>query len=130
MLLLFCELDRLKEINNTFGHREGDLALVRVADALERAFRDSDIVARLAGDEFVILAPEASDQGLEEMLRRLRKSLEETNLSESRYQLSIHLGAAQFDPLCPVTLGELMAAAERAMYEQKRAVPKLVVHQK
>jgi diguanylate cyclase (GGDEF)-like protein len=82
MLLLFCELERLKEINNTLGHREGDLALVRMADALERAFRDSDILARLAGDEFVIFAPEASDQAGEAMLRRLRNSLEEISISD------------------------------------------------
>jgi diguanylate cyclase (GGDEF)-like protein len=130
MLLLFCDVDRLKEINDSFGHREGDLALARVADVLEQCFRDSDILARLAGDEFAVLAPEASDQNLEMLLRRLGSSLEKTNANEPRYELSISVGAARFDPQCPLALGELMAEADQAMYEQKRRVPKLVVHRK
>lgn len=128
MLLLFCDVDRLKEINDSFGHREGDLALVRVADVLEESFRESDIVARLAGDEFAVLAPEASDQNLEMLVQRLRAKLDKANADETRYELSISVGAARFDPEHPLALGELMAEADRAMYAEKRSVPKLVVH--
>jgi diguanylate cyclase (GGDEF)-like protein len=66
-LLFFCDLDGLKQINDKCGHLEGDLALIRVAEALEKSFRRSDIVARLAGDEFVVLAIE-TDESCEEML--------------------------------------------------------------
>jgi diguanylate cyclase (GGDEF)-like protein len=120
LLLLFCDLDGLKKINDAFGHREGDYALVRVADALEQAFRASDILARLGGDEFVILALEQSGQTHEVILQRLKESLKKRNAGESRYELSLSVGLARFDPKRPISLGELMAKADQAMYEQKR----------
>jgi diguanylate cyclase (GGDEF)-like protein len=120
LLLLYCDVDNLKKINDSFGHQEGDLALIHSADALEKAFRDSDILARLGGDEFVVLASEASDQTKEVLLRRLEKTLKKTNAGETRYQLTLSVGAARFDPKRAVSLGELMAQADEAMYEQKR----------
>lgn len=120
LLLLFCDVDNLKKINDSFGHREGDLALIHTADALEQTFRDSDILARLGGDEFVVLATEASVQTSEVLLRRLEKALKKSNAGESRYQLSLSVGVARFDPKRAVLLGELMARADEAMYEQKR----------
>ena len=119
-LLLFCDVDNLKAINDTFGHREGDLALVRTADVLEEAFRDSDVLARLGGDEFAVLAMEASSQDWELILGRLQESIKKSNTGESRYELSLSIGVAWFDPQRPVPLGELMEQADRAMYEQKR----------
>lgn len=130
LLLLFCDVDGLKEINDSLGHREGDLALVRAADVLEESFRDSDIVARLSGDEFAVLAPEASDRNLEMLLHRLRTNLDRANANEPRYELSISVGAARFDPEHPVALGELMAEADRAMYAEKSAGPRLIVQGK
>jgi len=120
LLLLFCDLDNLKKINDSYGHREGDLALIRTADALEQAFRDSDILARLGGDEFAVLATEASSQAHEVLLRRLEKNLKKSNANESRYELSLSVGVARFDPKRAISLGELMAQADEAMYEQKR----------
>jgi diguanylate cyclase (GGDEF)-like protein len=119
-LLLFCDVDNLKQINDSYGHREGDLALVRTADALEEAFRDSDILARLGGDEFVVLAMEASSQNQEAILHRLKKCLTKANANESRYELSLSVGVARFDPQRAIPLGELMEQADRAMYEQKQ----------
>jgi diguanylate cyclase (GGDEF)-like protein len=118
--LLFCDFDDLKEINDTYGHREGDLALIRAADALERSFRGADVVARIGGDEFVVLAMEASSQGQEVILRRIQKALERANTEESRFRLSVSVGVARFDPKHPVSLGELMLQADKAMYEEKR----------
>jgi diguanylate cyclase (GGDEF)-like protein len=121
MLLLFCDLDNFKRINDSYGHREGDLALVRTADALGEVFRDSDIVARLGGDEFAVLALEVSKESQDVILRRLEKSLKKANATEPRYELSLSVGVARFDPHCSVSLGELMALADRAMYEKKRS---------
>lgn len=120
MLLLFCDVNNLKKINDCYGHREGDLALVHTADALEEAFRDSDILARLGGDEFAVLALEASsdDEGL--ILYRLGNSLKKSNTDESRYELSLSVGVARFDPQHAVSLGELMEHADQDMYERKR----------
>jgi diguanylate cyclase (GGDEF)-like protein len=120
LLLLFCDFDNLKKINDSYGHRQGDLALIRTADALEQAFRDSDILARLDGDEFVVLASEASSQTQEVLLRRLAENLKKSNANESRYELSLSVGVARFDPKRAISLGELMAQADESMYEQKR----------
>ena len=121
LLLLYCDLDNLKKINDSYGHLEGDLALIRTADALEHAFRDSDILARIGGDEFVVLASEAISQTQEVLLRRLEESLKQFNAGESRYELSLSVGVAPFDPKRPISLGELMAQADEAMYVQKRS---------
>jgi diguanylate cyclase (GGDEF)-like protein len=120
LLLLYCDVDNLKKINDSYGHQEGDLALIRTADALEQAFRDSDILARLGGDEFVVLASEASSKTQEVLIRRLEKALKKSNADESRYELSLSVGVARFDPKRAISLGELMAQADEAMYEQKR----------
>ena len=120
LLLLFCDVDNLKKINDTYGHQEGDLALIRTADALEQSFRGSDILSRLGGDEFVVLALEASNQTQEVLLRRLEKNLKKLNASESRYELSLSVGVARFDPHRAISLGELMTQADEAMYEHKR----------
>jgi diguanylate cyclase (GGDEF)-like protein len=122
LLLMFCDVDNLKKINDTYGHREGDLALIRTADALEKSFRDSDILCRLGGDEFVALASETSNQTQETILRRLEKNLKKSSAGELRYELSLCVGVARFDPKCAVTLGELMVEADKAMYAKKRRV--------
>jgi diguanylate cyclase (GGDEF)-like protein len=129
MLLLFCDVDNLKEINDTYGHREGDLALVRTADALEAAFRDSDILARLGGDEFAVLALEASAEDQAMLLHRLEKILKKSNVNETRYELSLSIGAARFDPQNALSLGELMEHADRDMYEQKQNRPQPCLRQ-
>lgn len=121
LLLFFCDVDKLKTINDSYGHREGDLALVRAADVLEAAFRDSDILARLGGDEFAVLALDAGSQNQEMILHRLEQGLKNSATDDSCCELSLSVGVARFNPKCPVTLGELMAEADRSMYEQKRS---------
>lgn len=126
LLLLFCDVDHLKMINDTFGHHEGDLALIRAADALEQSFRGSDILSRLGGDEFVVLASETSQQTQEILLRRLEKNLRKSGATETRYDLSLSVGVARFDPKRAITLGELMVQADKAMYEKKNNARKAV----
>ena len=126
LLLLFCDVDDLKKINDTFGHQQGDLALIRTADALEQSFRGSDILSRLGGDEFVVLASETSKQTQEIILRRLQNNLKKSGVTEPRYDLSLSVGVARFDPKHAVTLGELMVQADKAMYEKKRSARKAV----
>lgn len=120
VILFFCEVDNLKGINDSFGHQEGDLALVRAADTLEETFRDSDILARLGGDEFTVLASGASIPNRETIVSRIEQSLKKTNAEESRYNLSFNIGASRFDPEAPCSLSELMALADRDMYVQKK----------
>jgi diguanylate cyclase (GGDEF)-like protein len=125
LLLFFADVDNLKEINDTYGHQRGDLAIIRTAKALEQTFRNSDVIARLGGDEFAILALEASCENREVILRRLEKNLKGSNANESRYQLSLSVGMSRFDPKHPVPLGKLIANADEGMYEEKKIRPKL-----
>ncbi len=125
LLLFFADVDNLKGINDLYGHREGDLALVRAADALEQTFRNSDVIARLSGDEFAVLALEASCEDREVILRRLEKALRGANAEESRYELSLSVGMARFDPRHPVPLGKLIALADEAMYAEKKSRSRL-----
>jgi two-component system, cell cycle response regulator len=120
VLLLYCDVDNLKEINDSFGHQAGDVALVRAAVALKETFRDSDILARLGGDEFAVLASDASFPNRNTIVSRIEKSLEKWNAEDARYNLSFSIGVARFNPQASVSLGELMARADEDMYVHKR----------
>ena len=119
--LLFADLDDLKEINDTFGHLEGDQALMDIARILKESFREPDILARIGGDEFVVLATEgAAEAGPELLMERLRKNLALFNeKSEHPYTLSISMGIAIYDPGHPVPIDTLLVQADRNMYEEK-----------
>ena len=120
LLLFFIDVDGLKEINDVFGHGEGDAALKCTAEALETTFRDSDVIARFGGDEFAALAIEASGQSEATIRERLTEFLNSPARRDSDYRFSVSLGAARFDPWNQTSLRDLIAAADQAMYEQKR----------
>lgn len=120
LLLFFIDVDGLKEINDVFGHAEGDAALKCTAEALETTFRDSDVIARFGGDEFAVLAIEASDQSEATIRERLTEFLNSPSRQESNYKFSVSLGAARFDPWNQTSIRDLIAAADQVMYEQKR----------
>jgi len=125
-LLLFADIDGLKQINDIHGHQEGDLAIIRTARALQQTFRTSDIVARLGGDEFAGIALEASSQQDEStILRRLAAHLRKLHGNEPRYDLRLSVGCARYDPRNPAPLSELMDQADRSMYREKRNHPSL-----
>lgn len=121
LLLLFADFDHLKKVNDAFGHPEGDKALVEVADSLKTTFRESDIIARIGGDEFVALVTGAEEDCAEILVHRLRENLDTHNLKvEPSYKLSISVGIAHYDPENPCEIDELLHQADAAMYEQKR----------
>ena len=120
MLLFMMDVDHLKQINDSFGHWEGDSALKRTAEVLEETFRDSDVVARLGGDEFAVLAIEAAGHCEATIKARLLELLKSTNAGQPGYAVSLSLGVARFDPDSPASIAELMIKADKAMYEQKR----------
>jgi diguanylate cyclase (GGDEF)-like protein len=121
MLLLFADFDDLKWINDTFGHAEGDRALIQVAGILRETFRESDIIARIGGDEFVVLAMETDGASAEILTTRLQKNLETHNAKgPRRYKLSLSVGVARYDPEHPCSIDELLARADKSMYEHKQ----------
>jgi diguanylate cyclase (GGDEF)-like protein len=119
--LLYIDLDGFKSINDTFGHDEGDAALVEMASCLLRSFRDSDIVARMGGDEFCVLLTNASDAELKAPIARLAQEVEGSNRSgRHRWRLRFSCGGARVDPAASVTLDELVGRADAVMYEGRR----------
>jgi diguanylate cyclase (GGDEF)-like protein len=120
MLLFFADLDKMKHINDTLGHQEGDNALLDVSLILKEAFRDSDIIGRMGGDEFAILAIDTADETEEVLMKRLRTILDAYNKPDRKYQLSLSVGIAHYDPVHPSSIDDLMARADTLMYEDKR----------
>ena len=128
VFLLYSDVDDLKRINDTFGHKEGDRVLADVATILRKSFRDSDIVARIGGDEFVVLAMEAARVSSEVFTKRLQEKLDLYNSRpevQGRYRLALSLGISTYDPELPSPIEDLLGRADGLMYEQKRAKKKL-----
>ncbi|MBI3011882.1 MAG: GGDEF domain-containing response regulator [Candidatus Omnitrophica bacterium] len=124
--LAFIDLDGLKHINDTFGHHEGDRALVETAEILKRTFRSSDIMARIGGDEFAILAIEAQEDSGGRLASRLQDKVREHNAQQQRsHELSLSMGIAHLDPQNPSSVEGLMTRADQALYEHKRSKQKV-----
>jgi len=122
MLLLYTDIDDLKGINDSQGHQEGDLALVETAALLKDAFRDSDLIARVGGDEFVVLTMGVPEENANVIMGRLQSNLAARNAQgDLPFQLEISTGLASYDPTNPCSLDEMMSQADALMYEQKRS---------
>jgi diguanylate cyclase (GGDEF)-like protein/PAS domain S-box-containing protein len=120
MILFFADLDYLKRINDTLGHEEGDRAIVGTAAVLRETFRESDIIARIGGDEFAILAINTGGDA-DRLLKRLRERIAVANRRQGRrYELSLSVGIAYYDPETPCSLDALISQADTLMYEQKK----------
>ncbi len=121
VLLLYADMDNLKEINDTFGHQEGDNALIETANILKNTYRESDIIARIGGDEFVVYPAGCSEESIEAVAGRLQEKLDIYNSDKDNgYNLSISVGISCYDPKSPCTIDELLAKADKLMYEQKK----------
>jgi len=119
LVLLYCDLDNLKTINDNYGHLMGDQALITVAQLLKSTFRESDIIARMGGDEFAILAIEAETNG-DRMINRLDEKLDELSESEDlNLPISLSSGYAHYDPEEPKSIEEVLGEADIQMYAQK-----------
>ena len=120
--LLYFDLNRFKQINDQYGHAEGDRALQVFADVLKRTFRESDIAGRLGGDEFVVFVTGTGKDQTETLLDRLEREIGECNTTQQRgYDLSYSVGVTQFDPDTHNTLESLLKDADTQMFEKKHA---------
>jgi diguanylate cyclase (GGDEF)-like protein len=120
MFLLYADLDDLKLINDTWGHREGDVALIETAKILRKNYRESDIIARIGGDEFVVFPAGTSDDDSEKILDRLHNAfLHHCAQSNPAYKLSISAGISFYNPDFPCAIDELLALGDKSMYERK-----------
>lgn len=121
VFMLYADLDDLKVINDTFGHREGDLALMEAADILKETYRDSDIIGRIGGDEFAVFPLEIKKDSTDAVIKRLQRNLAIRNAKKGHgYKLSFSSGIAHCDSECRSSIEELLTQADKLMYEQKK----------
>lgn len=119
--LFFIDLNGLKQINDTLGHQGGDQALRDAAEVLRQTFRDSDIIARIGGDEFVALTHVSRDTNA--LRQRLREHLAAFNARGDRpYRLDVSIGATIVNVTSDDDIESMIARADAAMYEEKRSM--------
>jgi len=119
--LIYVDLDSLKYINDTFGHTAGDMAITHFARILTDTFRDSDVIGRMGGDEFVALLIDATESDIAGMQAFLQSNVDAYNLqAESLQALSFSLGAIRIDPNSTITMEEFLSQADEAMFAHKQ----------
>jgi two-component system, cell cycle response regulator len=121
VLLFFAGLDNLKQINDQFGHREGDQALLKTAEIFRDTFRNSDITGRFGGDEFTALVIEEFGQTADRITRRLQDNMAELAANNTHYPLSFSVGMTRYAAEMRSSLKKLLAQADQALYKQKQA---------
>jgi diguanylate cyclase (GGDEF)-like protein len=122
MMLIFFDLDNLKWINDALGHNYGDEALKVAAEVIRESFRNSDILARIGGDEFVAMVLDATPDDASLLEKRMSAKLMECNREEKfGIKLSISMGYSYFDPFSPKTVDDMLRQADSMMYENKRS---------
>ena len=120
--LIYADMDGLKIINDTHGHDEGSNALKEVADILRRTFRNSDIIARIGGDEFVILETHAGPNDPQRSIARLQENLRRRNAEcAGAYELSLSTGVVSSGLDDCSTIEALLERGDRLMYQEKRS---------
>ena len=120
MLLILIDLDGLKQINDAYGHKEGDMALIDTAEVIKQTFRKSDLIARVSGDEFVVLTSDTKLNAIEAIRMRLLKNVEAHNAKQKRlYKISLSFGIAVYEPDNPSSIDRLIVKADELMYMEK-----------
>ncbi len=117
-VMVFADLDGLKQINDKHGHSSGDTAIRIVANALRSIFREADIVARWSGDEFVAMMVEGSEEAAQQIGMRLDAAIAAQSPANLPYIVSASVGASPLDPALP--LRDAMERADAELYAQKK----------
>ena len=119
--LVFFDLNNFKQVNDKFGHAEGDRALIAFAIQMKNSFRVSDLYARLGGDEFVALLTNTSKNLAEEVVAKFLQSLKKYNQEANReYDISVSYGIVEFNYDKHDTVDALLADGDSLMYEGKK----------
>jgi len=118
--LFYIDMDNLKQINDKYGHLEGDKALVDTSKILKTTFRKADIIGRIGGDEFAVFVLENIYSGSNFFLDRLNNKIDAFNKeSGQRYNLSLSIGHSRYDIDKPCSVDELLTEADSDMYKEK-----------
>jgi diguanylate cyclase (GGDEF)-like protein len=123
LAVLVCDIDNFKQINDELGHLEGNKALKVVAGSLTRHCRGADYVARMGGDEFVLLLPGMPQSSVAERIEQIRKVVMDQTRAETGWVMSISIGSASL-PGDGSDAESLLAAADRSMYAAKNSRPR------
>lgn len=118
-ILVFADLDGLKVVNDTYGHRDGDQMIVDAGAVLKMVLRQSDVVARVGGDEFVVFSMECEQPEI--VVKRIQDAVERFNSdNRRRYRLSLSVGVVVCEPDDTVSLEKMVEQADEAMYREKQ----------
>ena len=121
LCMLYIDMDCLKQVNDKYGHAEGDTALNHFAHILTETFRDSDVIARMGGDEFAALTIDTTENSIATIQARLQSAVDAHNLVSVRgYALSFSLGVIRVDLNTIFTVEGLLTQADAAMYAHKQ----------
>lgn len=119
--LVYLDLDGFKEVNDSYGHSEGDRALARFAQRLQTVARDMDVVGRLGGDEFALLLVDVTADQAEGVIARLQDVIDTLNGEDDRgYAIGFSHGIVTFDPSAHRSVDDMLAQGDARMYELKK----------
>ena len=125
--VLFVDMDNLKIINDELGHSAGSVSLVETAKLLIGTFRETDVIGRFGGDEFVV-AGQFDSSEITAAIERLRSgAATRTQLAGNRFFLSLSIGYAATDHSAEETLKSIVSRADNAMYKEKRAKKRMAI---
>ena len=120
-LLAYVDIDNFKDINDAFGHAEGDQILKEVVILLKSTLREIDIICRMGGDEFLLIFPDSSLKDLSRIKERFNKNLIKLNQTINKpYKIGFSMGISCYDPDNPQHMDELIRIADNRMYEEKK----------
>ncbi len=123
----YLDLDNFKPINDKFGHAEGDRVLRTVSDKISATARQTDLVARIGGDEFALVFFETGYEGAGSAFRKIQSEVNEA-MKENGWDVTLSIGAITFTVL-PEDIGEITEEADTLMYEVKRSGKNNMVHE-
>ena len=119
-IICYADLDNLKTINDQFGHNEGDYALKTISQVLLESFRDSDIIGRIGGDEFLCLAVTGADCDVESMKARIEKVTKRYNtFADKPYPIEMSTGIHKFKISNGIDIYDVINSADRLLYQEK-----------
>tara|TARA_X000001036_G_scaffold427855_1_gene456964 strand:- start:4717 stop:5625 length:909 start_codon:yes stop_codon:yes gene_type:complete len=119
IFIFFLDLDGMKTINDTLGHDFGDKALVDTSKIMHKSFRTTDILSRVGGDEFVVVAVKAQFEFIPIIIQRIKDFVKDQNSSEEKFEISISIGVSRVDLDAESPLDEAIRDADKKMYDSK-----------